>query len=464
MRWPYPAAIETRWPAAPPIVTIWQGGALDNGEGPQPITGEAYQVIGAVAQIAHGTPVSRGAASQAVASISQAAIGSAVATGGAAQAVAALSQTASGSAVKTGSASQTIALLIQVLIQANIARGEAAQTVAPVTQAAAGTAVKVVSGAQVISGLAQAAQGSAVSIGAAAQAIGAVSQIASGSPVAKAQASQTIAAVTQAAAGTPVAKGSAGQAIAALAQAATATSVAQASAAQLMGGCSQSATAKPYRLWTPANLTVAPLLVFDPDTFTWSGTAFSSGANSGSIGGTYATSNGTPQRAAGDANGHDAVAFGGNSGIYLPGATTPDGNLFIFYVAKSTGSPPNGRGCIVGQLNATPGWFAFDQVNGSYAFGNGHAYTTGDKLVNFWPSGTTSSRGDVMVTPPADSGGYHISAAKVGTERYWNYDGTLLTVNYGNVNTRAGVTSDLTIGNSPAVGPYPLNADVAYLL
>lgn len=159
VQWPLPAAIVTRRPNAPVIITIWRGGPLDNGS-EEGASGSAAQTIAPVIQSARGASVARANAVQVVGGVSQAATGSPVALGQAGQSIAPVSQAAQGAAVASGVASQAAAAMTQAAAGSPVARGAATQTVAAVSQSAAGSAAAKGSAAQLVATVTQSASGS----------------------------------------------------------------------------------------------------------------------------------------------------------------------------------------------------------------------------------------------------------------------------------------------------------------
>jgi|GEM_PF-2553054 len=454
--WPVAEPVVTRLPPDPVITSVLcdplpsEGGAI----------GTASQAIAHLMKVVLGTPVGRAAIMQDAAGVMQSATVTPVAHGLASQSVSPPVQSASASAVKAGFAAQAVAPVAQSAGQSDKATASADQAVDTVMQSAAATAVNRTLSAQDIAVMAQAVQATPVASASAGQSLAILLQGVTASAVGIAGAAQTIAAVTQDAAGTSVAAGSADQAAGYTSQSAAATPVARGLAAQTAAGVTQSATGKPYRLWTPANAAATRLAVFDPATFTWSGSNFSGGTNSGSIGGAIVTALGTPTKAAGDANGHDAVNLPATAAFGIAAAALPAGNKVCVYVTKRLGNPANSLGALLSQSAQTPGWALYDQINTSGTLSNGHSFAAGDKGWNGWPSGTTNTDKDILVTPPADDGAYHLTVAKIGTDQFWRHDGAALTPNYATAHAMPAITGNLIVGTS--TGGQNLNERLAY--
>src|ERR1700753_423758 len=101
---------------------------------------------------------------------------------------------------------------------------------------------------------------------------------------------------------------------------------------QLQGAGPGGAPSGACVLWTPANLATAPRYIFDPSTFTYSGSNFSSGSNTGSVGGSWTIESGTPAKGTA-LNGITTIGFTGAQSFINSTAAWPATNVFILAVA-----------------------------------------------------------------------------------------------------------------------------------
>lgn len=207
-------------------------------------------------------------------------------------------------------------------------------------------------------------------------------------------------------------------------------------------------------LWTPANLATAPRYIFDPSTFTYTGSNFTSGSNTGSVGGSWTIESGTPAKGTA-LNGLTTISFAGGQGFINSTAAWPATNVFIIAVATVGTVQGNSLfssswGLSEGR-DATHGWVFYPR--GGTALGGGANFAwlfqgTGAAVIN---------QGNLFVdTNP------HVVAIQAGTTQNLILDGTTGTNSGATGAISASLTNNVRVGESDA-GQEQITATVAYI-
>ena len=208
-------------------------------------------------------------------------------------------------------------------------------------------------------------------------------------------------------------------------------------------------------LWDPSQASPQANYIFDPSTFSYSGSNFSSGSNGGLAGGAWTAESGTPIKGT-PLNGHNTIAFNGTQGFVNNAAIWPGGNVYVFAVVNVGTTQANSlvsAGWAPGEgRDAGHDWVFYPRlgsalggsVNEGFLFqGSGAAVIT---------------RGDMLT----DSS-YHIISAKIGTSSDLREDGTAgtPTVTAGTIN--ASTSANVRVGASGPSAAEAITASVAYL-
>lgn len=208
-------------------------------------------------------------------------------------------------------------------------------------------------------------------------------------------------------------------------------------------------------LWVPANATTQPVLIFDPSTFTYSGSNFSSGTNSGTNSGAWLIESGTPAKGT-QLNGFDVISFTGAQSIYNATNPWPGGNVYVFTVAKVSATH---IGALISAAwgtsdgrDATHDWVFYPR--GGSAFGG----SANEAWLFQGTSAGVITRGDLFTDT-----NYHIAAIKIGTSVDLRKDGTAGSPSSvtGAINT--ATSANIRVGASGISAFEALTGSVAYL-
>jgi hypothetical protein len=204
-------------------------------------------------------------------------------------------------------------------------------------------------------------------------------------------------------------------------------------------------------LWTPANLSTPARYIFDPSTFTYSGSNFASGSNQGSVGGAWTAESGTAVKGT-PLNSRTVLALNGSQGFLNNTAAWPNGaNVYVFAV----GSFPNRGGFGLASHSWGSGegadWVFYPRAGNNFGgsadqawlFNNGAAFRT---------------LGDLFT----DSS-YHIACIKLGTSADLRVDGSAgapVTVLGSILNSS---TNNFRIGASGPLAAEGITGNIAYV-
>lgn len=206
--------------------------------------------------------------------------------------------------------------------------------------------------------------------------------------------------------------------------------------------------------WTPTDLTTIPRYIFDPSAFTYSGSAFSSGLNSGSVGGSWALMGAAPNKGA-DLNGITTLEFTGAQGFVNNVAAWPAGNnVFVFYVAKVT---TQHIGTLIahswGSATTTTAWIIYPRIGTlDGAPVNDSEFFQG---FNYAPK--------VFANVFTDSN-FHIVSTKLGTAVISRDDGAALAPSSSTTGTiNLSPSTNCNVGAPVITSADPLVGTVAYI-
>lgn len=208
-------------------------------------------------------------------------------------------------------------------------------------------------------------------------------------------------------------------------------------------------------LWTPANLLTPPRYVFDPGTFVYTGSNFTSGSNSGSVGGAWSILAGTPAKGAG-LNGFNTLGFAGAQSFINSTATWPAGNNFFVFHVSSVGTT-NGGGLVshswgVGDVrDATHGMVYYPRIGTAF----GGSVNEGGIFQGI--SSGVITRGDVFTDTS-----FHIAATKTGTVGLLRKDGTVLSPTITTGTISLSNSTNFRVGSTDNASEF-LTGDVAYI-
>lgn len=207
-------------------------------------------------------------------------------------------------------------------------------------------------------------------------------------------------------------------------------------------------------LWTPANLVTAPRYIFDPTTFTYSGSNFSSGTNGGSVGGSWTAEAGTAAKGT-QLNGLDVIDFTGTQSLLNSTAAWPAStNVFVFAVAKVGATHTGGL--------VSHSWNVSDATHSWVYYPRAGAGLGGSANEGWMFQGTglvPIIRGDIFTDTS-----YHIVAVKLGSTAFLDKDGTAITPTLSTTGTiNATINNNLRLGATNATAGEPLTGSVAYL-
>jgi len=210
-------------------------------------------------------------------------------------------------------------------------------------------------------------------------------------------------------------------------------------------------------LWTPANLATAPRYIFDPDTFTYSGSNFSSGTNSGSVGGSYTAESGTVAKGTA-LNGHTTLNFTGTQGLLNTGAVWPAStDIFVFAVANVGTTQGNGLAshswATSERTSSTSSWVFYPRGGSAFGGGANEGWLFNGNTAAIITRGTLFS-----------DTSYHVVYGKTGSQALMAVDGTTITPT-ATTGTIGGPTtsSNFRIGATGPSAAEPLTGLVAYV-
>lgn len=177
-------------------------------------------------------------------------------------------------------------------------------------------------------------------------------------------------------------------------------------------------------LWTPADLAVPAKSILDPSTFAFSGSAFVSGADHGSYGGSFSGAAGQTTL-----NGINVCTFNGSS-QQLAGPSkswTAGDDVFIFLVVQANKLNP---GAVVSQAwgTATTGWVLYPSLtSGGSTNGGQKSWVSGDSVAFGSGFGSASVQNVTIGHAYTSNAAYHLLALKVGTASLYRLDGVAQT-------------------------------------
>lgn len=210
-------------------------------------------------------------------------------------------------------------------------------------------------------------------------------------------------------------------------------------------------------LWTPANLATAAKSIFDPSTFTFSGGAFVSGSDQGSLGGAFSGSCGQSTL-----NGINVATFNGSSQNIIGASKTwtAGDDLFIFLVIKANKLNP---GAIVSQAwgTSTTGWVLYPSLtNPGSTNGGQKSWLAGDSVAFGSGFGSASVQNVTIGHAYTSNAAYHLLALKVGSASLYQLDGVAQTPG-AVTGANPTVTASIIWGND-AFGTEWFTGNLAY--